>query len=122
MVRIDATKEHDTDYFARMAETYIKNRQASKPWFLMVATNAPHVPADATARNDNAYGGHTMPKTPSFNETDISDKASPWRDNALLPEECPRTGRRGLARRSGASLRPTRPGETAWSPSGTSTT
>ena len=94
VVRIDATEEHDTDYFARKAETYIKNRQASKPWFLMVATNAPHVPAQASARNENAYAGRTMPKTPSFNETDVSDKASPWRDNALLPEECPSQARK----------------------------
>src|SRR5215207_9233074 len=101
--RIEAVTGYDTDYFARKAETYIKNRQASKPWFLMVATNAPHVPAQASARNDNAYAGHTMPKTPSFNESDISDKASPWRDNALLPEECPRTGRRGLARPHGVA-------------------
>ena len=109
VVRIEASTGYDTDYFARKAETYIKNQQASKPWFLMVATNAPHVPTDATARNDNAYGGQTMPKTPSFNEADVSDKASPWRDNALLPEECPPD-------------RAKRPGETAWSPSGTSTT
>jgi arylsulfatase A-like enzyme len=42
-----------------------------------------HVPADATAPNDNAYGGRTMPKTPAFNEADLSDKAALWRDNAL---------------------------------------
>ena len=102
VARIEAVTGYDTDYFARKAETYIRNRQASKPWFLMVATNAPHVPTDATARNDNAYGGQTMPKTPSFNETDVSDKASPWRDNPLLPEECPPD-------------RAKRPGETAWS-------
>ena len=88
LVRIDATEEHDTDYLARKAEAYIRNRQTSKPWFLMVATNAPHGPAQASARNDNAYAGRTLPKTPSFNEADVSDKASVWRDNALLPEEC----------------------------------
>src|SRR5215207_9375855 len=89
VVRIDATEEHDTDYFARKAEDYVRNRKPGRPWFLMIATNAPHFPAQASARNENGYAGRTMPKTPSFNEADISDKASPWRDNALLPEECP---------------------------------
>jgi N-acetylglucosamine-6-sulfatase len=90
MVRIDATEEHDTDYFARKAQAYVKNRKTGAPWFLMIATNAPHAPARASARNENAYAGHTMPKTPSFNEADASDKAAMWRDNPLLPEECPR--------------------------------
>ena len=100
VARIEAVSGYDTDYFARKAETYIKNREAGKPWFLMVATNAPHVPADATARNDNAYAGHTMPKTPSFNEADVSDKAAVWRNNPQLPEECPPD----RARRSGEKL------------------
>ncbi len=93
VARVDATEEYDTDYFARKAEAYIANRKDNNPWFLMVATNAPHVPAQASARNENGYAGHAMPKTPSFNEADISDKASAWRDNRLLPEECPE-GRR----------------------------
>jgi arylsulfatase A-like enzyme len=102
VVRIDATKEHDTDYFARKAEAYVKNRKAGTPWFLMIATNTPHVPARASARNENAYGGHTVPKTPSFNEADVSDKAKMWRDNLLLPEECPPEGR---PKKSGEKLR-----------------
>ena len=87
--RIDATEQHDTDYFAERAEAYVRNRQAGNPWFLMVATNAPHVPADASARNENAYAGQTMPETPSFNEAGVADKASLWRENPLLPEKCP---------------------------------
>jgi N-acetylglucosamine-6-sulfatase len=90
VVRIDATEEHDTDYFARKAESYVENRQAGRPWFLMISTNAPHAPAQASARNENAYAGRTMPKTPSFNEDDASDKAKMWRDNSRLPAECPR--------------------------------
>jgi arylsulfatase A-like enzyme len=31
-----------------------------------------------------------MPRGPAFNEADISDKASPWRDNPRLPKECPK--------------------------------
>jgi N-acetylglucosamine-6-sulfatase len=86
IVRID---ENDTDYFARQAETYIRNRKIGNPWFLVVATNAPHEPAIASERNDGTYAGRTMPTTPAFNEADISDKASIWQDNSLLPDECP---------------------------------
>jgi N-acetylglucosamine-6-sulfatase len=94
VARIEVADEHDTDYFARKAEDYVRNREPNRPWFLMVATNAPHVPARASARNENAYAGRTMPKMPSFNEADLSDKAAVWRDNPALPEECPPDGRR----------------------------
>ena len=30
-----------------------------------------------------------MPRGPAFNEGDVSDKASPWRNNPRLSEECP---------------------------------
>jgi N-acetylglucosamine-6-sulfatase len=88
VAQVEAVAGYDTDYFARKAETYVRNRKANRPWFLMVATNAPHVPAQASARNDHIYAGRTMPKTPAFNEANLSDKASVWRDNPRLPEEC----------------------------------
>ena len=87
--RVDTKVIHDTDYLAREAEAYIRNRNAENPWFLAVATNAPHEPADASGRNDGTYAGRAMPRGPAFNEADVSDKASPWRDNPRLPKECP---------------------------------
>ena len=92
--RVDSEDVHDTDYLAREAEAYIKNRSAQSPWFLAVGTNAPHEPAEASERNDGTYAGRAMPKGPAFNEADVSDKASPWRDNPRLPKECPK-GYRG---------------------------
>lgn len=84
--RIDGIQ--DTDYLAGKAEDYIRNRAPGKPWFLMVATNAPHEPAEASQRNDGAYAGEEMPKTPGFNEADMSDKAEFWRRNPRLKDEC----------------------------------
>ena len=78
----------DTDYLARKAEDYIRNRRAEKPWFLMVATNAPHQPATASDRNEGTYAGEEMPKPPDFNEADVSDKAGTWRRNPRLKDEC----------------------------------
>lgn len=87
--RIETDNVHDTDFLARKAEAYIKNRSAENPWFLAVGTNAPHEPADASTRNDGLYAGRDMPESFAFNEADTSDKASIWRDNARLPEKCP---------------------------------
>ena len=89
IVRIDTETEHDTDYLARKAEAYIRNRSPDRPWFLAIGTNAPHEPAEASERNDGTYAGRVMPKTPSFNEVGFSDKASMWRDNPLLSDDCP---------------------------------
>jgi N-acetylglucosamine-6-sulfatase len=82
--------QHDTDYFARKAEDYIRNRKAGNPWFLVVSTNAPHEPAEASGRNEGTYAGQDMPRTPGFNEADMSDKASVWRRNPRLTDECDR--------------------------------
>ncbi len=89
IARVDTDSEMDTDYLARRAEAFIRNRTADTPWFLVVATNAPHGPFLASQRNDGAYAGHTMSRTPNFNEGTISDKASVWRDNPRLTDECP---------------------------------
>ena len=88
--RVSTGALHDTDYLAREAAAYIRNRSGENPWFLTVGTNAPHEPADASERNDGTYAGEAMPKGPAFNEADVSDKASPWRDNPRLPKECPK--------------------------------
>jgi len=88
--RIDTGAMHDTDYLAGEAEAYIRNRSAENPRFLAVGTNAPHKPADASERNDGTYAGRTVPRGPAFNEADVSDKASAWRDNPKLPKECPK--------------------------------
>ena len=92
--RVDTETVHDTDYLAVEAEAYIRNRNPENPWFLTVGTNAPHEPADASERNDDTYTGRAMPKGPAFNEADVSDKASPWRDNPRLPKECPKDYRK----------------------------
>jgi arylsulfatase A-like enzyme len=92
--RLDTEAVHDTDYLAGEAEAYIRNRSAETPWFLAVGTNAPHEPAEASERNDGTYAGEAMPSGPAFNEADVSDKASPWRDNPRLPKKCPRDYRK----------------------------
>jgi arylsulfatase A-like enzyme len=95
VARKDADKRHETDFLAWRAENFIRARGADEPWFLTVATNAPHSPALASDRNDGTYAGRVMPRTPAFNEADLSDKADMWRENPRLENEaCPRDYRK----------------------------
>jgi arylsulfatase A-like enzyme len=52
----------------------------AKPFFLHVTPNAPHRPADPAPRHANALIGIRMPRTPNWNEADISDKPRWLRD------------------------------------------
>lgn len=68
-------KLHDTDYMSVRARGFIRAQQnAPAPWLLTVATNAPHIPDWVAARHRTAFSKVTLPKTPSFNEGDMSDK------------------------------------------------
>jgi N-acetylglucosamine-6-sulfatase len=73
----DRNKRHDTDYFSQRAEGLVRaRRDERRPWFLVVATNAPHSPAFVAKRRQNTFRKAKMPKPPSFNERDVSDKPS----------------------------------------------
>jgi N-acetylglucosamine-6-sulfatase len=76
---------HDTDYIKRKAEAYIR-RDRSRPWLLMVATNAPHDPFYYAKRHEGMYAGATVPHGEAFNEEDISDKP------AYVQKRAPLTG------------------------------
>jgi N-acetylglucosamine-6-sulfatase len=89
----DRHKLHDTDYLSRKAEAFVRTRHhEQRPWFLVVATNAPHTPAFAAERHEDLFRKARMPKPPSFNEADVSDKPSWIRSKPRLgPEEVSKT-------------------------------
>jgi N-acetylglucosamine-6-sulfatase len=66
--------EYSTDVFRAEARNFV--RAASKPHFLLVALAAPHSPAIPAARHVGGCAGLALPRPPSFNETDVSDKPS----------------------------------------------
>lgn len=71
----DRRELHDTDYFSQEAEGFIRgNRGGPRPWFLVVAPNAPHSPSFAAKRHQDMFRNTDMPRPPSFNEKDVSDK------------------------------------------------
>ena len=45
-----------------------------RPFFLYVATNAPHQPATPAPRDKDAYPDARLPHPPNFKEKDVSDK------------------------------------------------
>ena len=59
-----------------------------KPFFLFVAPYAPHEPATPAVRYLSSFPGVKAPRTPSFNEADVSDKPL-WvrKRNLLSPSE-----------------------------------
>jgi N-acetylglucosamine-6-sulfatase len=66
---------HETDYYSKEAEAFVRaRRDERRPWFLVVGTNSPHSPAYVAERHQDLFRKARMPKPPSFNEADVSDK------------------------------------------------
>ena len=71
----DLDRVHDTDLLGKKAVDFIKNgRGDDKPFFMWVAPNAPHSPAYLPKRHEGMFSDRSLPRPPSFNEEDISDK------------------------------------------------
>jgi N-acetylglucosamine-6-sulfatase len=78
----------DTDYFSHEAEEFVRGYEDNDtPWFLVVGTSAPHQPSFAAKRHKEMFKDAQMPKPPSFNEEDVSDKPESVRKRPQLNEE-----------------------------------
>jgi N-acetylglucosamine-6-sulfatase len=78
-------EDYDADVLARKSVDFIQKAAAdgTKPFFLLVATQAPHTPANYADRHAGQPSGDGAPRVPSFNEGDVSDKPA-WVQNAPL--------------------------------------
>jgi N-acetylglucosamine-6-sulfatase len=76
-----APTDYATDVLAAEAEDFIQHAPA--PFLLTVAPNAPHLPATPAPRHEGMFGDVQHPRTPSFNEEDVTDKPSLIRDRPL---------------------------------------
>ncbi|MGI8698800.1 MAG: sulfatase family protein [Mycobacteriales bacterium] len=74
--------DYSTDVLAGKAAEFI--RTSTSPFFLYYSTAAPHLPADPAPRHANAFADLTMPRSPNFNEADVSDKPIVVRQLPLL--------------------------------------
>jgi arylsulfatase A-like enzyme len=73
----DTDADYLVDVISNRAATFIENTTTNfpnKPFFLYVAPYVPHKPATPPTRYANEFPGAQAPRTPSFNEADVSDK------------------------------------------------
>ena len=67
-----------TDVLSTKTQEFIDTSVvAGKPFFAYVAPKAPHGVARPARRHQHTFDGEQAPRSPSFNEVDVSDKA-PW--------------------------------------------
>jgi arylsulfatase A-like enzyme len=68
-------EDYLTDVIARKAADHIRRFAAEgRPFFLYVATFAPHSPYNPAPRHKGLFKDAELPLPPSFNEEDVSDK------------------------------------------------
>jgi N-acetylglucosamine-6-sulfatase len=95
IVSYDPGSYYMTDVLADKAVDFIRDPDGhvpsflvpSRPFFMWLGTTAPHQPADPAPRHANAFSEVSMPRPPSFDEGDVSDKPAWIRDNPPLDSE-----------------------------------
>ena len=77
-----------TDVLSGQATDFVRRAAPEdEPFFAYVAPTAPHGPATPAERHEEAFTDEEAPRSPSFDEEDVSDKPS-WRQDAeRLSEE-----------------------------------
>ncbi len=81
-------QDYLTDVLARKASDFIRRAaRDGTPFFIYLATYAPHAPATPASRHANAFPKARAPRPPSFNEADVSDKPAWVQDLPLLTAE-----------------------------------
>lgn len=80
-------EDYLTDVVARKSVGFIR-RAASEgqPFFMHIALYVPHSPATPAPRHAQLFADAQLPRPPSFNEADVSDKPSFIRNRPLLNE------------------------------------
>jgi N-acetylglucosamine-6-sulfatase len=70
--------DYFTDVMKRKSVTFIRDAvQQHAPFFVYLSTSAPHFPYTPAPRHQSAFSSAQLPRPPSFNEADVSDKP-PW--------------------------------------------
>jgi arylsulfatase A-like enzyme len=81
-------EDYITDVLARHATNTIREASAAhQPFFLYIAPVAPHSPTISAPRHEKLFAAATYPRSPSFDEVDVSDKPSLIRDLPPLTAE-----------------------------------
>jgi N-acetylglucosamine-6-sulfatase len=81
----DPGRHHLDDVLAEKASGYVRHAPDNgAPFFMWVGTKAPHAPAAPAPRHEGASPDARLPRSPSFDEEDVSDKPDWVRDNRPL--------------------------------------
>ena len=82
-----AEKNYFTDVLSRKAVDFIlRADEDNTPFFIYLAPFAPHEPATSAYRHLELFSDLTVPRPPSFNEADVSDKGPGLSGNPLLTD------------------------------------
>ena len=85
IVSYDPKRHHLDDVLAQKAVGYVRDTSVDEqPFFMWLGTKAPHAPATPAPRHKNTFLDARLPRPPSFNEQDVSDKPEWVRDNLPL--------------------------------------
>jgi N-acetylglucosamine-6-sulfatase len=76
-------QDYSTDVLANKAIDFVHRSKPGEPFFLYFAPRAPHNPWIAAPRHVGAFPRETYPKSPNYNEADMSDKPAWWRTQPL---------------------------------------
>ncbi|MBV6402726.1 MAG: Choline-sulfatase [Anaerolineales bacterium] len=76
----DVLSEKTVDFIRRSA-------QDSSPFFIYLSLYAPHQPAAPARRHEDLFPDLVAPRSPSFNEEDVSDKTGTYQFNTSLTED-----------------------------------
>jgi arylsulfatase A-like enzyme len=85
-------EDYQTDVYARKAAGFIERRESGAgPFFLSVAVLAPHTEEGGLGprpapRHEGSFSSEPLPRPPSFNEEDLSDKPREIRDVRRLSD------------------------------------
>jgi N-acetylglucosamine-6-sulfatase len=81
-------KKHPDSVLSEKAEKFVRTSEGDpRPLFIWLAVSAPHNPAFYPATDANKFSNAPLPKPPSFDEPDVSDKPGWVRDNPRLSDQ-----------------------------------
>jgi arylsulfatase A-like enzyme len=75
-----APQDYSTDLLASRAVAFLRTAPLERPYFLEFTPSAPHSPITPPPRYQGAFAGVRLPRGPSFDEADVSDKPGWVRD------------------------------------------
>ncbi len=82
-----APQDYKTRVLGHLAVDAVRHAvRGPRPFFLYVGFNAPHAPSTPAPRDAGTLEGESAPRTPAFDEADVSDKPSFLRDRPPLDQ------------------------------------